>query len=99
MKDKHGADIAQKVIRFRLSHLREMTSVSGDEDISAESQAREVRSFDVYYDREEYEGAKAKLAKWKEDMPRESACFESYDGDDAIRVNEKVSPRARRILI
>ncbi|KAK0440839.1 FAD dependent oxidoreductase [Armillaria borealis] len=61
LKKKHGAEAAKQIIQFRLSHLDELISVAEEEGLTEESQCRKVDTYDVYFDKDVFEGAKEKL--------------------------------------
>ncbi|KAI0063079.1 FAD dependent oxidoreductase [Artomyces pyxidatus] len=85
LKQEHGADIAQKIIRFRLAHLGELRSVAEEEGTSEHSQIRDVESFDVYYSPETYQSEKEALERWRADMPDEARDVHAIDGEEAVK--------------
>ncbi|KAK0232756.1 hypothetical protein IW262DRAFT_1451228 [Armillaria fumosa] len=70
LKKKYGAEVTKQVIQFRLSHLDEMISVAEEEGLTEESQCRKVDTYDVYFDKDMFEGAKEKLGRYLEELPR-----------------------------
>lgn len=87
LRDTLGLDIAKKIIRFRLSHIREFLIIAGLEDILDHSQAREVDHLDVYFHEDEYNEVKAALELWRADMPEEARSWEAVDGPEASKVS------------
>jgi hypothetical protein len=78
--------MAQKTIRFRLSHLKELLVVAQEEGILMESQCREAEYLTVYYDERKWALARKKLAVWKADMPEESKGFKAVERKEAVEV-------------
>lgn len=78
--DAFGVDAARKLIRFRLSHLREMLAVAEKLGITTETQARKVRFLSVYFGDEPWKAALERMHRFKEDMPEESAEWTYYEG-------------------
>ncbi|KAK0245304.1 FAD dependent oxidoreductase-domain-containing protein [Armillaria nabsnona] len=72
LKKKHGAEAAKQIIQFRLSHLDELISVAEEEGLTEESQCRKVDTYDVYFDKAVFEGAKEKLGRYLEELPSEA---------------------------
>ncbi|KAG1740795.1 FAD dependent oxidoreductase [Suillus paluster] len=84
LKRDHGQAVAQKMIKFRLAHLQELRSAAEQEGILAESQWREVESVDVFYDSDLFEKAKAKVQKYKADLPFEAEHHQVHEAHEAI---------------
>ncbi|SJL16476.1 uncharacterized protein ARMOST_20002 [Armillaria ostoyae] len=57
LKKKHGAEVAKQIIQFRLSHLDELISVVEEEGLTEESQCRKVDTYNVFFDKDMFEGA------------------------------------------
>jgi len=86
IKETFGIDIAKKMIRFRLAHLREFLTIAGLEDIVELSQCREVDNLDVYFTEEQWTDVKEALEIWKADMPEEAHSWVAVDGKLAGKV-------------
>jgi len=71
LKKEFGIAEAQKVIRFRLAHLPNLTSIASEERISTYSQCRNVDLLNVYMDKTFYEETKKKLELYIADFPPE----------------------------
>jgi hypothetical protein len=82
----HGRQMAQQIIRFRLSNLPEMQAVAEDDDLIDHSDLREVEACDVYMDQAEWEDAKKNVAVFTNDMPAEGAEFQVFEKNEAIKV-------------
>jgi hypothetical protein len=79
--------MAKKIIRFRLSHLKELLAAAEEEDMVMQSQCRDGESFNVYYDEDKWLIAKKKLATWKRDMPGESRGFRVVEKKEVAEVS------------
>ncbi|KAG6335672.1 hypothetical protein ID866_3406 [Astraeus odoratus] len=84
LQKDHGDVIAQKIIKFRLAHLRQLRQVAEEEGILGASQWREVDLVDVYYSKKSFEEAKEKLRKYQQDLPFEASHHSVYEGQEAI---------------
>ncbi|KAF7329921.1 FAD-dependent protein [Mycena kentingensis (nom. inval.)] len=71
MRNAYGAQVAQEIVRFRLADLPTLLEVCTEEGILEDSQCRSVETYDVHFDRAEFESAKASLAVYLEDMPEQ----------------------------
>ncbi|KAG9223281.1 hypothetical protein CCMSSC00406_0000030 [Pleurotus cornucopiae] len=96
LKKEFGAAIAQRIIRFRLAHLQEFLRVAEEEGLLIDSQARRVQTFDVFFDRETFLQAKAKLEEYSRDMPNEGKVYSALDPVDGVDLVEEyqLSPGA-----
>lgn len=82
LADVFGVDIARKMMRFRLSHLKEMLGVAEEWGLTAETQARKVRFLSVYFGEEPWKAALKRLARFQDGMPDESAEWTADDGEE-----------------
>ncbi|KAF6765909.1 FAD dependent oxidoreductase-domain-containing protein [Ephemerocybe angulata] len=82
LKEKHGKDMAVKIIRFRLSHLTQLLAVAKEENLLDDSQCRQVDSFDVFHDKNLFRQAKSWLREYQEDLPEESANYKVYESPE-----------------
>lgn len=96
LKKEFGATVAQRIIRFRLAHLQEFLRVAEEEGLLIDSQARRVQTFDVFFDRETFLQAKAKLEEYSRDMPNEGKVYSALDPVDGVDLAEEyqLSPGA-----
>ncbi|TFK71733.1 DAO-domain-containing protein [Pluteus cervinus] len=83
--ERYGSEMAAKVIRFRLSHLHELLGVAKEEGLLADSQAREVESFDVFGDQTVYDDLKKNLEIYQKGMPDESRDERVYEGAELLK--------------
>jgi hypothetical protein len=83
---RFGREMAQKIIRFRISHLKELLVVAQEEGILMESQCREAEYLSVYYDERKWALARKKFTIWKREMPEESKGFRAMEGKEAVEV-------------
>ncbi len=88
LKKEFGATVAQRIIRFRLAHLQEFLRVAEEEDLLIDSQARKVQTFDVFFDRETFLQAKAKLEEYSREMPNEGKEYSSLDPAEGVDLVE-----------
>ncbi|KAJ3501174.1 hypothetical protein NMY22_g19016 [Coprinellus aureogranulatus] len=86
LKKEHGKDMAQKIVRFRLSHLEELLQVAEEEGLLDDSQCRRVEAFDVFHDKDLFSEAKAWFREYKEDLPEESRHYKIYETPEEIEV-------------
>ncbi|KAJ6591583.1 FAD dependent oxidoreductase, partial [Mycena vulgaris] len=85
MKKELGAEMAKSIIEFRLAHLAELIQVSKEEDILADSQCREVETFDVFFDHETYELAIRNLAAYLNDIPEQRRMWRVVGVDECVK--------------
>lgn len=85
--DNFGVKEAQRILRFRLAHLREMMAVSKQLGID-ESQTRKVQFLSVYFAKEPWEDALERLRRFKEGMPEESAEWTYFEGEAIPKVGQ-----------
>ena len=86
LKAEHGKEMAQKIIRFRLSHLQQLLDVAEEEGLLGDSQARKVEAFDVFHDKKLFSQAKEWLREYREDLPEESANYKIYETPEELEV-------------
>ncbi|KAJ5108063.1 hypothetical protein N7456_004738 [Penicillium angulare] len=77
--DEFGDEAARKIIRFRLSHLREMLNIAKELGLSEEAQARKVQFLSAYFGDQPWRDAMERLRRFKEGMPEESEEWIAYD--------------------
>ncbi|KAF4605698.1 hypothetical protein EYR40_004487 [Pleurotus pulmonarius] len=96
LKKEFGATVAKRIIRFRLAHLDEFLRVAEEEGLLIDSQARKVQTFDVFFDRETFLQAKAKLDEYSRDLPNEGKVYSALDPEDGVDLVEEyqLSPGA-----
>ncbi|KAJ7668313.1 FAD dependent oxidoreductase [Mycena rosella] len=85
LKQEHGADMAKSIIKFRLTHLEELIRVSKEEDILADSQCREVETFDVFFDPETYDSAIQNLKEFLDDMPDQRKMWRVVGAEECVK--------------
>jgi hypothetical protein len=83
---EHGKEMAQKIIRFRLSHLEQLLQVAEEEGLSSDSQCRRVEAFDVFHDKNLFRQAKSWLEEYQEDLPEESRNYRIYETAEELEV-------------
>ena len=88
LREKHGEEMAKRLIRFRLEHFKELHSIAVSKDILEYSQCRKTETFDVHTTSQTFKEAKQGLAAWKAAMPVESSSFRVSEGNDpsAVRI-------------
>jgi hypothetical protein len=91
LKKNHGATMAQRILRWRLSHFHELQRVAIDEGLLGDSQIRNVESLDVYLSEDEYTNAKKLLEIWRKDMPEEAKFTHALDGEEAMLVRRPLT--------
>ncbi|KAJ5731332.1 uncharacterized protein N7483_005840 [Penicillium malachiteum] len=79
LADAFGSEAARKIMRFRLSHLKEMLQVAKELGLSEEAQARKVQFLSAYFGEKPWREALERLCRFKEGMPEESAEWIAYD--------------------
>ncbi|KAJ5949116.1 hypothetical protein N7454_000700 [Penicillium verhagenii] len=79
--DECGEETAQKTMRFRLAHLKEMLGVAEELGLTEETQARKVQFLSAFFGDQPWKDALERLRRFKEGMPEESAEWTSYDRD------------------
>jgi hypothetical protein len=85
--EDHGTEMAQKIIRFRLSHMDAMQTVAAEEDLIGHSQFRRTKVTDVFLTREGWENAKVQMTLFRKDMPEEAAVLRLQDGREVPGVS------------
>jgi hypothetical protein len=88
--DDHSKEMAQKIIRFRLSTVDAMKTVAEEEDLVEHSQFRRTESTCVYLTQREWENVKVQMALFRKDMPKEAGHMRLHDGTDASGVSSPV---------
>lgn len=88
LKEKHGIEMAQKIIRFRASHFSEMKRVCEEEHIMEAAQCRNTENCEVFYNKDVFESAKKSRMIFEQEMPEEAAkySYTVYESKDAIEV-------------
>lgn len=79
--------MAQKIIRFRLSHLPHLLAVAAEEGLLEESQCREVDTFDVYHDKGHFRKVKEQLRYYQKVFPVESANYKVLEDREQLEVS------------
>ncbi|KAF7319390.1 FAD-dependent protein [Mycena chlorophos] len=69
LKETHGQEAAQQIIRFRLAHYDELLKISTEEELLEDSQCRPVDTFDLHLEQATYDAAKANLDAYLRDLP------------------------------
>ncbi|KAG7450844.1 FAD dependent oxidoreductase [Guyanagaster necrorhizus] len=90
LKKKHGAEAAKQIIEFRLSHLDELIRVAEEEGLTKESQCRKVETYDVFFDKEVFEGAKEKLGRYLEELSSEKGGWDTVEGSAGMQLADGV---------
>ncbi|KAJ7612451.1 FAD dependent oxidoreductase [Mycena polygramma] len=93
LKEEHGTEMAKSIIEFRLAHLAELIRVSREEDILADSQCREVETFDVFFDDETFDLAVQKLTVYLDEMPEQRELWRVLDAEECAN-NLQLSTRS-----
>lgn len=88
LTDAFGAKDAEKIVRFRLAHLKEMLGVADELGIAEETQARKIQFLSVYFGEEPWKAALERLRRFKEGMPEEATEWTSFEGEDIPRVRQ-----------
>ena len=86
LKREHGKEMAQKIIRFRLSHLEQLLQVAEEEGLLSDSQCRRVEAFDVFHDKKLFGQAKFWLEEYRKDLPEESRNYKVYETPEELEV-------------
>ncbi|KAF7356564.1 Fad dependent [Mycena venus] len=93
LKKQFGAERAKSIIRFRLAHLAELIRVSKEEDILADSQCREVETFDVFFEQEAFDLAVQNLNAYLDEMPEQRRMWRIVGVEECVK-NLQFSQRA-----
>lgn len=96
LAEQYGKDAAQKLIRFRLSHLDALVSFTQKlgEDAVRESEIREVETVDAIFDETQWQKMKAMLQHFLDDFPEEAGKWKAYERADAVTVSTRsILPR------
>ncbi|KAJ6610226.1 FAD dependent oxidoreductase [Mycena sp. CBHHK59/15] len=84
LKERHGLPMAKSMIRFRLAHLAELIRVANEENILADSQCREVETFDVFFDQETFAVAAKNLDVYLNDFPEQREMWRVVGVEECI---------------
>ena len=79
LDDAYGAEAAGKIMRFRLSHLKEMLGVANELGLTEEVQARKVQFLSAYFGDQPWRDALERLRRLKEGMPEDTTEWVAYD--------------------
>jgi hypothetical protein len=79
--------MAKSIIKFRLAHLAELIQVSKEEDILADSQCREVETFDVFFDQETFDSAVRNLTVYLDELPEQRKMWRVVSPEECVKVN------------
>ncbi|KAJ6518843.1 FAD dependent oxidoreductase [Mycena sanguinolenta] len=85
LKKEVGADMAQSIIRFRLSHLAELLRVAEEDDILTDSQCRKVETFDVFFEQGAFDTGVEKLNMYLDEMPEQRGVWRIVGKDECIK--------------
>lgn len=86
LADVFGEEVARKIMRFRLSHLREMLRTAEELGLTETAQVRKVQFLSAYFGEQPWNDALERLRRFKVDMPEESAEWIAYDGESIPEV-------------
>ncbi|KAF8216541.1 FAD dependent oxidoreductase [Mycena galopus ATCC 62051] len=84
LKKELGAEMAKSIIGFRLAHLAELMKVSKEDGIVADSQCREVETFDVFFEQKTFDYAVQNLNKYLDEMPEQRRMWRLVGPDECI---------------
>jgi glycine/D-amino acid oxidase-like deaminating enzyme len=89
LAEQYGKTAAQKLIRFRLSHLDALLSFMQQlgEDAVIDSEIREVETVDAIFDDLQWQKIKAMLVDFLDDFPEEAGKWMAYERCDAVTVS------------
>ncbi|KAJ6612499.1 hypothetical protein B0H10DRAFT_1807341, partial [Mycena sp. CBHHK59/15] len=76
--------MAKSMIRFQLAHLAELIRVANEENILADSQCREVETFDVFFDQETFAVAAKNLNVYLNDFPEQGEMWRVVGVEECI---------------
>jgi hypothetical protein len=84
LKDRFGKHAAQKIVRFRLSHLDTLIRIAGEcgHDSLGQCEMRRVQGIHAIVDPGMWEEAKAKLENFLSDMPDQREQWSIHAGED-----------------
>ncbi|KAJ7504389.1 nucleotide-binding domain-containing protein [Mycena galericulata] len=85
LKKEHGVEMAKSIIKFRLAHLSELIQVSKEEDIIADSQCREVETFDVFFEEEIFDSAVRNLSLYLNDLPEQRDTWRVLSQEQCVK--------------
>ncbi|KAH8705768.1 FAD dependent oxidoreductase [Talaromyces proteolyticus] len=86
LAEQHGKEAAQRLIRFRLSHLYALMSFAkqlGQEAVT-NSEIRIVETVDAVFDEAQWQHIKALLRNFLDDFPEEVGKWHAYEKEEAI---------------
>ncbi|KAJ7703769.1 hypothetical protein B0H16DRAFT_1394643 [Mycena metata] len=90
LKKKHGAEMAQSILKFRFAHIAELIQVSKDEDILADSQCRAVETFDVFFNQEMFDLAVQNLNAYLDEMPEQRKLWRVVGAEECVKTGVSV---------
>lgn len=92
LREKYGKDAAQKLLRFRLSHLDAIMSFAQQlgEDAVLDSEIRKVETVDVVFDEMQWQKIKAMLQHFLNDFPEEAGKWKAYERGDVVTVSSSI---------
>ncbi|KAJ7765416.1 nucleotide-binding domain-containing protein [Mycena maculata] len=85
LKKEHGPEMAKSIIEFRLAHFAELIQVSKEENILADSQCREVETFDVFFEQEMFDLAVRSLTLYINEMPEQSEAWRLVGKEECVQ--------------
>lgn len=92
LKQRWGREAAQKITKFKLSHLDALMAIAEEYGIVQEAQVRKVQFLSAYFDDEAWRGASASIKAFKNDMPEESSEWELLSGPAEMQVSSFETP-------
>lgn len=87
LREAFGAEMAARIIRFRLAHIPALLEAAREEGLLEESQCRRVDAFDVFMNKEQFAESKRRLEMYSREMPEESGEYRVREGEEAIEVS------------
>ncbi|KAJ7247630.1 FAD dependent oxidoreductase [Mycena haematopus] len=85
LKKDLGAEMAKSIIQFRLAHLAELLRVAEEDGILADSQCREVETFDVFFEQETFDSAVQSLNMYLDEMPEQRRMWRIVDAEECAK--------------
>ncbi|OOF91806.1 hypothetical protein ASPCADRAFT_133894 [Aspergillus carbonarius ITEM 5010] len=96
LEDTYGREAAQRIMRFRMAHLREILDTAEEYGLTEDCQARKVQFLNVYFDKEGWQGARERLRRLQEGLPEETQEWRAYEREQIPE--EFRLPRAQGII-
>jgi glycine/D-amino acid oxidase-like deaminating enzyme len=92
LAEQYGKDAAQKLIRFRLSHLDALVSFTQKlgEDAVHDSEIRKVETVDAIFDEAQWQKTKVILQQFLDDFPEEAGKWRAHEREDAVTVSSSL---------